>query len=552
MIKHYEKTLSQFCLEASELYGDKPAFGLFQEDKICEERKITYKMMGTRSRQIALLLKQLGILPGDRVMLLSENSPEWPLAYFGIAHAGAVIVPLLPAFSADQVQHIANHAEVSAIILNRTMAAKIEGMSRTLPLIFLDSMTSDEITVCSEGSEKQIALPDPNGELPQRKPEDLAVIIYTSGTSGNSKGVMLSHKNLVANAITSQETQMVYPGDRFISVLPLAHAYECTIGMLMPVMSGANITYLDRPPSASILLPAAKKIKPTLMLTVPLFIEKIYRNAIKPKMQKSKLYHFFLTRPLVVWVAGRKLKKTLGGKIHFFGIGGAPLAPEVEKFLRSIRFPYAIGYGLTETAPLIAGSPPHTFSYRSTGKASPGVELRIAPVDNVKEAGVGEIQARGPNVMMGYFRNEQQTREAFTEDGWFRTGDLGRLDKKGMVYICGRIKALILGPGGENIYPEEIEGLLGSSNLIEEALVYLSEKGELIARVRLSDAAKEAAVAMEKMVEELRAWANKKLASFSRLSKIIIQEEPFEKTPTMKIKRYLYIPNSSPMLSGQQ
>jgi long-chain acyl-CoA synthetase len=282
------------------------------------------------------------------------------------------------------------------------------------------------------------------------------------------------------------------------------------------------------------------------MATVPVFIEKMYRNAIAPILKTSRLYRFPLTRPLVIRVAGRKLKSALGGLIHFFGVGGAPLAPEVENFLRRARFPYAVGYGLTEASPLVAGTEPQRFPLRSTGAACPGVELRIAssPTDTDstnKNTGVGEIQLRGPNVMMGYYRNEEQTRKAFTDDGWLRTGDLGRMDSRGKLYVCGRIKSLIIGPSGENIYPEEIEGLLGSSRLVEEALVYSGEKGELVALVRLSDAAKAASSALEYVLEELRIWANKKLADFSRLSRIEIQHEPFEKTPTMKIKRYLYV-----------
>jgi long-chain acyl-CoA synthetase len=288
------------------------------------------------------------------------------------------------------------------------------------------------------------------------------------------------------------------------------------------------------------------------MLTVPLLIEKVYRNGIGPKLRGNSLYRFPPTRQLAIRVAGRKLKSAFGGKMRFFGVGGAPLAAEVEQFLRDARFPYAMGYGLTEAAPLLAGGTPFTYPYRSTGALLPSVELRIAAAEKDTdsassrcganaEAGVGEIQARGPNVMMGYYRNEEQTREAFTDDGWLRTGDLGRIDNDSKLFICGRSKFLILGPGGENIYPEEIEGLLGSSPLVEDALVYPGASGEIAAMVKLTDAAKAAADNLEHSLEELRTWANKKLANFSRLSKIIIRHDPFEKTPTMKIKRHLYV-----------
>ena len=543
MIQLTHNTIAQLCIAASQKYGGRLAFALFRENKICPESRVTYRMMGIRALQIGLILRQLGVASGDRVLLFSENCPAWPLSYFGIALAGAVSVPLLTGFSPDQVRHIADHAEVTAIITSRAMAAKTEQLPPSIPKIFIDSMTSQEITVLCEGGEKILALPvlGSNPELPVCKPDDLAAIIYTSGTSGTSKGVMLSHENIIFSAFSSLSMVKLRPYDRLISVLPLAHAYECSLGMLGPVISGSSINYLDRPPSASVLLPAAKAIRPTVMATVPVFIEKMYNNAIAPALERSKLYRSILTRPLVTWIAGRKLGRALGGRIRYFAIGGAPLVPEVEKFLRCVRFPYVIGYGLTEAAPLVAGTSSPRFPFRSAGTAPLGVELRIAAADeDSAQKNIGEIQLRGPNVMMGYYCNEEQTREAFTDDGWLRTGDLGSMDSKGQLYICGRIKSLILGPGGENIYPEEIEGLLGSSQLIEEALVYSGEKGELVALVRLSDAAKAAASALEHILEELKAWANKKLARFSRLSRIEVQHEPFEKTPTMKIKRYLY------------
>ena len=524
-------------MDASAKYGKRTAFSLFQDGAVCEERRISYSTMAQKAKQLGRFLIETGVQPGGRVMLMADNCPEWPLAYFGIAMAGAVSVPLLTGFSAEQVQYIAGHAEVSAVILSRSMISKVDKLQITLPLIFIDSMT-DSIAISVNGMEKRFPLPSSEGEFPKREPNDLAVIIYTSGTSGKSKGVMLSNSNILSCALSTLKMIKLYPWDRLVSVLPLAHAYECCLGLVAPVISGSSICYLDRPPSSSVLLPAARSIRPTIMITVPVFLEKMYRSAIVPKLQKSKLYRLPLTRPLVLYAAGKKLIKTLGGSIRFFGIGGAPLSPETEKFLRSARFPFAMGYGLTEAAPLVAGSVPFKFPFRSTGKTSPGVEMRIVPdgEENAENDGnsVGEIQVRGPNIMLGYYRNEEQTREAFTADGWLRTGDLGRFDKKNRIFVCGRIKSLILGPCGENIYPEEIEGMLGGEQIVEEALVYPGKKGELVAMVRLS------APALEHALEDLREKVNKRLASFSRLSRIEIRNEPFEKTPTMKIKRYLY------------
>jgi long-chain acyl-CoA synthetase len=280
----------------------------------------------------------------------------------------------------------------------------------------------------------------------------------------------------------------VFPRDRLLSVIPLAHTYECTLGLLTVILNGASITYLDKPPSPVILLPAIQAIRPTAMMTVPLFIEKIYRQKIAPALHASFLYRCPPTRPLALYLAGRKLNAAFGGSVRSFGIGGAPLSADVEDFLRRIKFPYSPGYGLTEAAPLLTGTAPYRFPVRSAGSILPGVELRIAsPAPGFTE---GEIQARGPNIMLGYYRDEEGTKNAFTEDGWLKTGDLGSLDKKGHLFIRGRIKAVIIGPSGENIYPEEIEILLNASPLIEEALVRAGERGMPRALVVLSGEAK--------------------------------------------------------------
>jgi len=537
MIQTLKNTLADLCLVSSEKYKDRPAFTMISGGKIT--RRVTYAQMGLRSRQIGNLLNRLGVVRDEKVLLFSENCPEWPLAYFGIAFAGAVSVPLLTGFCAEQVQNIINHSQISAICLSRAAEEKQKLSSYGLPLIFIDSVSGDEISVSVNGEQRRMTLnADTGAAYHQRGPDELATIIYTSGTQGNSKGVMLTGANLISSALSSLDFVKIYPSDRLLSVLPLAHTYECSLGLLTPLLCGASIAYLEKPPSPSVLLEAAGILRPTAMITVPLLIEKIYRSAIAPKLRKSRLYKFPVTRSLAVFFAGRKLISALGGRIRFFGIGGAPLSPDVEKFLYRAGFPYSTGYGLTEASPFVAGNTPRRFQPGSGVRAPHGVKVRIAA--GGAGEGEGEIQIRGPNVMMGYYRDGERTAEAFTSDSWLRTGDLGSIDKKGRLHIRGRLKALILGPSGENIYPEEIEGILGSSRLVEDALVYSGEKGELVALVRLSEAAKAAAGAIEHALEDLRSWANKKLASFSRLSRIEIKNEPFEKTPTMKIKRYLY------------
>jgi len=536
MIQIAEKTLTSLCLVSSQKYKDRPAFAMISEGKIT--RRVTYAQMGMRVRQIGNLLNTLGVKRGEKILLFSENCPEWPLAYFGIAFAGAVSVPILTGFSAEQIQNIITHSQISAICLSKAACEKLKLSSSKLPLVFIDSICGDEISVSANGEQKRMTLNADTGEAHlQSGPDELASIVYTSGTQGNSKGVMLTGANLISSAVSSLDLVKLFPRDRLLSVLPLAHTYECSLGLMAPVLCGASVAYLEKPPSPSVLLQAAGIFRPSAMVTVPLLIEKIYRSTIVPKLRKSRLYKFPVTRSLAVFLAGRKLVSALGGRIRFFGIGGAPLSPDVENFLYRAGFPYSTGYGLTEASPFIAGNAPRRFLLRSGLRSSRGVKLRIAGGAGENE---GEIQIKGPNVMMGYYRDSERTAEAFTSDLWLRTGDLGSIDKKGRLHIRGRLKALILGPSGENIYPEEIERLLSSSRLVEDALVYSGEKGELIALVRLSETAKAAAGAIEHALEELRSWVNKKLSYFSRLSRIEIKNEPFEKTPTMKIKRYLY------------
>jgi long-chain acyl-CoA synthetase len=541
---------------AAARYEKRNAFGLYGSGVLYDT--LSYGEFGRKFRQFAALLMDLGVRPGDRVLLLSENRPEWPVAYFGIALAVAVSVPLLTEFSASQVQIVAAHAGVSALCVTGKTASKVPESPAAPPIIYIDSMEThseangeaaskvagnadgplaDSIMVSRRGRRERIRLRDGSGDggfpvFPDAGEEDMASIIYTSGTTGNSKGVMLSHYNLLYTACATRSIFKIYPRDRFLSIVPLAHTYECTMGMLIAVLSGASTAYLDRPPAPAVLFSAAEALRPTVMLTVPLIIEKLYRNRILPALQANPLYRHPLTRSLAIQREGRKLFSVFGGAIRLFSIGGAPLAEDVEAFLRKVRFPYTLGYGMTEAAPLLAGTAPFKFPPHSVGRTIRGVELRCDAR--------GEIQARGPNIMMGYFRDEERSAQSFTPDGWFKTGDLGVFDDRGCLYIKGRIKALILGPSGENIYPEEIEKLLGASDIVEDALVYPGEKGELVALVVLSEKARTMLTAIGDRLGDLRNAVNKGLASFSRISRIEVRTEPFEKTATAKIKRFLY------------
>lgn len=538
---------------------------------------IRYADLGPRSRRVAALLKLLGVKTGDRVALLSENRPEWGIAAFGISMASAIIVPILTDFTAEQIANILEHSESKALIISKRYLSKIarrEGgpilidVEELSPISALEGGQAERIDASSLDSEAS-RLPSPSTQA-----DDLAAIVYTSGTTGRSKGVMLTHRNIIYDAWACRRFVVLNRRDRLLSILPLAHTYEFTIGFIIPMMHGSAVYYLDRPPSATALMPALKAVRPTLILSVPLVIEKIYHSNIQPSLEKIKAYRSPLLRPLLERIAGIKLMKSFGGKIRFFGIGGAPLAADVESFLQRARFPYSIGYGLTETAPMVAGNRPGKVKVHTTGFAATGVEMRIG--EKRPDTGEGEIQVRGPNVTLGYYKDLEKTKEIFTDDGWFRTGDLGFMDEKGRVTVRGRLKTMILGASGENIYPEEIEAVLNSSPYVLESLVYGDESGltalvhlkpevleELGALVKdgiegaenaaerlghavgnalghagesLSHAEKAAAHLLERIKKD----TNLRLASFSRLGKVKLQVEPFEKTPKQSIKRFLY------------
>lgn len=598
MYKIERFTIPELIEKSSLQYGDRPALAMVGREPLL------YSELEPRSRRIAALLSLYGVRQGDKVALVSENRPEWGLAYFGIVRLGAVVVPILTDFLPEQMANIVEHSGARVVIVSKRFLGKFApasaapggagGGTSTVP------GAGGAAKVKAGGPKFLLSVEDlspfssPAGFVPpdaarieaaaasfvpaKVDADDLAAIVYTSGTTGRSKGVMLSHRNLVWNAWACRSIIVLNRRDRCLSILPMAHCYEFTIGFLIPMMQGSSIYYLDRPPSASALMPALKAVRPTIMCSVPLVIEKTYRSAVLPALEKIPLYRFRIFRPLLEWIAGRKLYKTFGGKLRFFGVGGAPLAPDVERFLIAGHFPYAVGYGLTETSPLIAGFAPYHGAFRSTGPALRGVSIRIA--DPKPDTGEGEIQAKGPNVSQGYYKDEERTAEAFTEDGWFRTGDLGFMDRRGQVFVRGRLKTMILGASGENIYPEDIEAELNKSPFVAESLVYGDDEGltalvqlkpETLAEITatIKDKVESAGLKADKMheavgeaveraqsdlerrralleqaaatwLESIKKDTNSKLAAYSRIRKVRIEEEPFEKTPTQKIKRFLY------------
>ena len=503
-------------------------------------------------KAVTAFLEKNGIKPGDKVAILSTNMPNWGVVYFSVTFMGAVAVPILPDFSATEVSNVLEHSGAKALFIASPLLSRIEGLkSEELGMIVL--IEDFSFHMAEEGASDY----DPSAVAAGKyevEEEDLASIIYTSGTTGRSKGVMLTHRNITFNAMKGRVIQDMCENDRFLSVLPLSHTYENTLGLILPMLCGSCVYYLRKPPTPAVLIPAMAEIRPTVMLTVPLIIEKIYFNKILPTFRDNKvlnlLYKLPPLRKILNKAAGKKLYATFGGCIKFFGIGGAKLNKSVERFLLEAKFPYAIGYGLTETAPLLAGANPSKSVFDSTGPKIEGSELIIHNPD--KKTGEGEIWARGPMVMKGYYKEPEMTSEVITSDGWFKTGDLGTLDNAGNLYIKGRLKNMILGASGENIYPEEIESIINNFRFVVESLV-VQKKGKLVAYVHINmeelekkyndlkqDVSKQLEHKVEEVLHELQHYVNSHVNKFSRIQEVVLQPVPFQKTATLKIKRFLY------------
>ncbi len=544
-MKHDLLTLKGILNYSVENFTEREAFSFLDEEAI------TYGDVGKTAASLGFLLEQMNIRQGDKVAIFSSNMPNWSISYFAIASIGAIVVPILPDFTPEEIKNILDHSETSAIFVSEGLYPKLKGICDNMPVINIETFSvfpgiNDTLSFDpAKQSTKDYSI----------DPEDLAAIIYTSGTTGKSKGVMLLNRNIASNVYQSKGMQEIRENDRFISLLPLSHTFENTVGMLVPFMSGAKVTYLRKPPTAPVLLPALKKIKPTIIVSVPLIIEKIYYSKIKPSLTGNKfmatLYKFPPIRKVLHKIAGKKLYETFGGELKFFGIGGAKLSRDVELFLLEGGFPYAIGYGLTETSPVLAGMvPKHKYKLQSTGTPVKDVTLKIYNPDPV--TGEGEVWAKGPNIMKGYYKEPKLTAEVITEDGWFRTGDLGVFDKNNFLSIRGRSKNVIIGASGENIYPEEIESVINNFKHVVESLV-IHQKGKLVALVHINreeleqkyqymkdEMSKKVEETIEEILKELHHQVNTRINKFSRLHKVVLQPIPFQKTATLKIKRYLY------------
>jgi len=543
-------TLPNLFKRSVHLYSGEDALGK------AGQKPMTYSELNEKVLEMVELLQKNGISKGDKVILLSENMPNWAIAYFSVTYFGAVIVPVLPDFHPSDVHHIIRHSEAKAVFVSDRHISTIEECEEESIkfVIKLDDLEMvDELTDTSFVEKANKKALKNKEELTQPEEDDLASLLYTSGTTGHSKGVMLSHKNLVTNAMSAYNVVSIKKSDIFLSILPLAHTFECTVGMTIPILHGSSVYYIDKVPTPSVLLKSFEIVKPTMMLSVPLIIEKIYKNKVLPKFTGSllmrNLYKVPFIRKKLNAIAGKKLIETFGGRLRFFGVGGAGISPYVEQFLIEAKFPYIVGYGLTETAPLLAGSTlGGTIKAKSTGPAMAGVELAIKDMN--AETGQGEIIAKSPSIMLGYYKDDEKTAEVM-EDGWFLTGDLGYIDEDGFLFINGRSKNVIIGSSGENIYPEQVEATINQHEAVLDSLM-MEQDGKLVARIHLdyelldkkfkAESIPDAEVKekINNLLEEMRVEVNTSISSYCRMSKFIEQIEPFTKTPTKKIKRYLY------------
>ena len=519
---------------------------------------LTYGQMAERIAYLHLLFERVGIQVGDRIAVMGKNNSNWVTTYLATMTYGAVIVPILQDFKANDAIHIINHSEskllfITDLIWENIDVDQVPDLQAVISLNTMDLIVTglpkqqavDKMTI-----EEMFAEKYPNGfrkddvQYIERSNAELASINYTSGTTGFSKGVMTPMNALAGNIVFGLTTKLVYQGCRHVAFLPLAHAYGCAFDFLACLAAGGHSYLIGRTPSPKILMKAFAEVKPTVILSVPLILEKIYKKMIQPQISKKPI-SWVLKMPLLDKVVLNKIRETLmnafGGEFSQIIIGGAPLNAEVEAFLRRIKFPVTVGYGMTETAPLISFTPWDRFRSQSCGQVLKGfMEARIA---NPDADGVGEIHVRGENVMEGYYKNEQATKDSFTADGWLRTGDLGVIDEDGYIYIKGRCKTMLLGPSGQNIYPEEIEAKINNMPYVLESLV-LQKDTRLVALVcpdfEAVDADKLTQEQLEVVMEENRKLVNAELAAYEQINELRIYTHEFEKTPKKSIKRFLY------------
>jgi len=535
---------------ALENYSDMPAFSDFKGDTI------TFKEVGKSIYRCHQVYKALGIKPGDKVALIGRNSTNWALIYLGTVTYGATIVPILPDFSPSDINHIVNHSESVLLfstdqIFDKVDETKMPSLKGIISVNDLSVIVDNngKVRKAVDKAQKEISKTDDSFDVGMidffsPKPDDVMVLSYTSGTSGFSKGVLLPHRSIWSNVQYARDTFDIIPGERIVSFLPLAHAYGCLFEFLWPFTEGCHVTFLSRTPSPQIITEAFRSIKPHLILSVPLVLEKIFKKQILPKLEKKSL-KALLKLPVLNKLLYAKIKDKLtevfGGEFREMIVGGAALNKDVEIFLRKIGFPLTIGYGMTECGPLISYAPWDETKPQSAGRIVHRMEVKIDSDDPHNK--VGEILVRGENNMIGYYKNKQATSEMLDSEGWLHTGDLGVIDKDNFIFIKGRSKNMILGPSGQNIYPEEIEAVINNKEYVQECLVR-EDNGKIEALVypdyEAVDAEDLGDQDIEKILQKIKKEVNQELPAFMNISRIVLFPEEFEKTPKKSIKRYKY------------
>ena len=548
MIKVYPHYL-QRLQDATRKFWDKPALNTLGGESF------TYAQMATDIARFHIVFEKAGFKKGDKIALCANNGAKWGFAYLAVNTYETVIVPILADFTPQGVMGLVNHSDSVALFTNAARWAKMEPEKMPALKVVFDVDTwkvlfcrDPKIQETVDNLDNLFKEKYPKGfgpedvVFPTDNWDDLSTINYTSGSTGDPKGVMLTYRNFSSVVDFSQRN--VPAGDKMVSMLPMAHMYGLVIEFIYPLCNGTSIYWLGKAPTPASLMKAFAEVKPYLLITVPLVMEKIYKSKLKPTLDKPAMK--VLTKiPLINNIIYKKVKDGLvqafGGKVEEFIMGGAALNPEVERLFKRINFPYLVGYGMTEGCPLLAYEHWTKYVPGSCGKAIDVCEIRIDSDD--PQHVVGEIQTRGENITIGYYKNPEATANAFTEDGWLRTGDLGIRDADGNIFIRGRSKNMILGPSGQNIYPEEVEAVVNNQPYVMESVV-VERGGKLVALVFLDEQAIAASLldheAKDNIPENIRLGSNRQLPNYSQIAKVELMDKPFEKTPKMSIRRFLY------------
>ena len=544
MTKHYFSRLQ----EAINANWDRPCLCNFRGEEF------TFGDFATNIAKLHLLYEKIGLKKGDKVALCAKNSARWGVAFFSVNTYEAVIVPILADFHPDSVNSLVDHSESLVLFTDTDIWKKLD--ITKMPSVKAVVSTADfkllyaadeKIQEANDNLETLFAEKYPNGfsaaevNYPTDNDKELAIINYTSGTTSAPKGVMLRYECISENVAFGQKRLTSYPEDKIVSMLPMAHMYGMMFELIYPICGGSSVYYLGKTPTPALLLGAMAQVKPYLVITVPLVMEKIFKSKVAPVINKPVM-KVICKIPGLNQLIFKKIRNTLlsafGGKVREIVMGGAALNPDVEKWFRRFKFPFTVGYGMTEAAPLLAYEDWWDFASKSCGKPVDSIEIRIDSDDPIKK--VGEIQARGNSIMSGYFKNEEATAAAFTADGWMRTGDLGVVDALGNIYIKGRSKNMILSANGQNIYPEEIEAVINNQDYIIESVV-VDRGASLVALVYVDgDKLTADGLNLDEQMTLMRTAVNAEMPSYSKISKVEVMDQPFEKTPKMSIKRFMY------------